>query len=335
MNPHYTRRTCSSLLLVLLALVALLTSACSDPHANSWSGYAEGDYVYVAAPLGGRLETVAVVAGQTVSKGAPLFQLEAESERAARAEAARRLASATAQAADLDSGKRSAEIAVLRAQLTQAQASAQLAGDDLARQQKLLVQGFAPQARVTDATTTLRQAQAHVDELQAALQVAQLPARSDERNSARANVEAAREVLHENQWRNDQKQQSAPATALVSEVFFQPGEYIAAGQPVVALLPSANIKARFFVPEADLAPLRLGQTVELRCDACSAPIMAHITRIATQPEYTPPVIYSNAQRSKLVYMVEATPDATHAEQPLKPGQPLDVARTAASAASQP
>jgi HlyD family secretion protein len=48
-----------------------------------------------------------------------------------------------------------------------------------------------------------------------------------------------------------------------------------------------------------------------------------VTRVATQPEYTPPVIYSNAQRSKLVFMVEAKPSPQDAER-LKPGQPLDV-----------
>lgn len=317
----------SVFLLSVLGVLSGALTACKDNAAPSWSGYAEGDYVYVAAPLPGRLEAVAVVAGQTVRQGDALFRLEAESEAATRAEAMRRLASASAQAANLDSGKRSAEIAVIRAQLAQAQASAKLASDDLERQQKLLTQGFVAQARVDDAVTTQQLTRAHVDELQAALQVAQLPARDDERSSARANVEAAREVLHENQWRADQKQQAAPVQAEVSDVFYQPGEYIAAGQPVVALLPAGNIKARFFVPEADLAPLRLGQAVRLRCDACASPITAHISRIATQPEYTPPVIYSNEQRSKLVYMIEALPDPARATE-LKPGQPLDIDRDA-------
>ena len=193
----------------------------------------------------------------------------------------------------------------------------------------MLTQGFVSRARVDDATTQLSLAHARVTELNAALQVAQLPARTDERSAQHANAQAAAEVLHQNAWRTRQKQQSAPAAALVAEVFFQPGEWVGAGQPVLSLLPPANTKARFFVPESDLASVHPGQRVTLACDGCGTPIEAQITRVATQPEYTPPVIYSNAQRSKLVFMVEAKPSAQDAPR-LKPGQPLDVRRSASS-----
>jgi HlyD family secretion protein len=311
-------------LAALIPVVAAL-SACSDKPAAAWSGYAEGDYVYIAAPLAGRLDTVQVTAGQRVDKGAALFTLDAESENAARDEAAARLAGAQAQTANLDKGKRAEEIAVMQAQLTQAQASAALAGQDLQRQQQLIAQGFVSKARVDDATVTLHQAQARVTELQASLRVARLPARVDERTASQASANAASEVLRQSQWRTVQKQQMAPADALVADVFFQPGEFIAAGQPVVSLLPPQNIKARFYVPESDLASIKPGQTVALHCDGCASPIVAHISRIATQPEFTPPVIYSNAQRSKLVFMVEALPEPADATK-LKPGQPLEVGR---------
>jgi HlyD family secretion protein len=91
----------------------------------------------------------------------------------------------------------------------------------------------------------------------------------------------------------------------------------------VALLPPGNIKARFYVPQAQLPSIALGQKVMLHCDGCGAPLEARVTRIATQPEYTPPVIYSNAQRAKLVFLVEAKPVPAAATR-LHPGQPLDV-----------
>ena len=314
-------------LLPLLPLVWGL-SACSDKSPTAWSGYAEGDYVYIAAPLAGRLESVAVQAGQTVAKEAVLFALDAESERAARDEAAARLVSARAQAANTDKGKRSDEIAVTAAQLTQAQATATLAHHELTRQQQLVAQGFISQARMDDATTAVAQAQARVAELTAALRVARLPARVDERAANQASATAASEVLRQTEWRTTQKQQRAPVRALVADVFFRPGEFVPAGQPVLALLPPENIKVRFYVPEAALASIAAGQSVLLSCDGCGAPIAAHVTRIATQAEYTPPVIYSNAQRAKLVFMVEAKPDAPASVQ-LHPGQPLDVRPAAA------
>ena len=98
---------------------------------------------------------------------------------------------------------------------------------------------------------------------------------------------------------------------------------------MVSLLPPGNIKARFFVPQQDLATIHPGQGVTLSCDGCGAPIAARVSRVATAPEYTPPVIYSNAQRSKLVFMVEAKPSPQDAVR-LKPGQPLDVRARAAA-----
>jgi len=87
------------------------------------------------------------------------------------------------------------------------------------------------------------------------------------------------------------------------------------------------------VPQHELGSLGVGQRVTIQCDGCGTPIAARIDFIATQAEYTPPVIYSNAQRSRLVFMVEARPDAKDGER-LKPGQPVDVRRepTAASGA---
>jgi HlyD family secretion protein len=307
---------------LLCCSTIVLAAACSEAPSTSWSGYAEGDYIYIAAPLSGRLDSLAVREGQNVAKKALLFALDADAERAASDEAVARMASARAQAANLDKGRRSDEIAVTQAQLTQAQASAAFAQSELARAQQLVAQGFVSKSRIDDAATVVKQAQARVAELEAALKVANLPARIDERAATQASAKAASDVLRQSKWRESQKQQTAPLDALVSEVFFRVGEFVPAGQPVLSLLPPGHIKARFFVPEAELPKVKPGQGVLLSCDGCAAPISAHISRVATQVEFTPPVIYSNAQRAKLVYLVEARPDA--AASGLHPGQPLDV-----------
>ena len=231
-----------------LLSIALLLTACAKPGATGWSGYAEGDYVYVAAPLGGALTTLAVQRGQSVAKDAALFALDSASERAAREEAAARAQSARAQAANTDKGRRGDEIAVTQAQLEQARAQAALAASELARVQQLVTQGFLSPSKLDDARAGANQSQARVAELNAALRVARLPARADERSAADALSEAARSALAQSQWREAQKQQHAPADALVADTFFRIGEWVNAGQPVVALLPPTAIRARFFVP---------------------------------------------------------------------------------------
>jgi HlyD family secretion protein len=307
--------------LVSSLLALCLLAACGHSDEGTWPGYAEADYLYVASPLAGTLSALSVAAGQQVARGNPLFALESEAEKAAREEANARLEAARYQAENTDKGKREPEVAINQAQLAQARAQAGLAQHDLTRKRELATRGFISKAQVDEAEATLAQAQAHARELSSVVQVARLPARADERAAADAQVEAARQVLKQAEWRQQQKIQSAPADAQVADTFFRPGEFIAAGQPVLALLPPGSIKARFYVPEPDLPSLSLGQTVLLECDGCGAPIAARVTHIATRPEYTPPIIYSNSQRSKLVFMAEAHPGPADAAR-LKPGQPL-------------
>jgi HlyD family secretion protein len=300
-----------------------VAAGCGGKQDAPWSGYAEADYVYVASPLAGTLSVLHVQAGQRVSRGKPLFALESEAEKAARSEADARLEAARYQAENTDKGKREPEVAVNQAQLSQARAQAELAQHDLTRKRELVAKGFISRAQLDEAQATLAQAQARVRELTSMVEVARLPARADERAAADAQVEAARQALRQSVWREQQKEQAAPADAQVADTFFRPGEFVAAGQPVVALLPPGNLKARFYVPEAQLSTVALGQDVLLQCDGCGAPIAARVTHIATRPEYTPPVIYSNSQRSKLVFMAEALPAPADATR-LRPGQPLEV-----------
>lgn len=314
---------------VLAAAVAALACACTPAPPAAWSGYVEGDYVYVSAPIGGTLVALSVQAGQDVKRGAALFALDPEPEQAARDEALARLASARAEAADADKGRRPDEIAVTSGQLAQARAAEMLARSELARAQELLVQRFVSEARVDDARSSFAQAQARVRELEAAERVTRLPARADTRSAAAARAEAAQQALRQSEWRERQTRALAPADAQVADTYFRPGEVVTAGQPVVALLPPPNVKARFFVPEAEIATLAAGQAVALSCDGCGAPIAARVTHIATRAEYTPPVIYSNVQRAKLVFLVEARPAPADAPR-LRPGQPLDVRRAAAA-----
>ena len=65
---------------------------------------------------------------------------------------------------------------------------------------------------------------------------------------------------------------------------------------------------------------RAGRTVAIHCDGCAADVPARITYVSSEAEYTPPVIYSNESRTKLVFMIEARPAAGDAPK-LHPGQP--------------
>src|SRR5262249_45655025 len=108
----------------------------------------------------------------------------------------------------------------------------------------------------------------------------------------------------------------------VQQIYFRQGEMVAAGRPVLALLPPENLKVRFFVPEAKLPEIALGDLVRVNCDGCAGDLTARVSFISRTAEYTPPVIYSLEERSKLVFLIEARPDQP---EKVRVGQPVSVA----------
>ena len=308
----------------LAALLAATVAGCGDaPPQDRLQGYAEGEYVRVASPFAGQLAKLAVKRGDQVKADEPLFTLEQENEAAQRREAADRLARAQAQLANLQKAKRPSEIEAVRAELAQAEANLKLAEANLKRNEQLHREHFISGERLDDVRNQAARARGEVEEMRAQLATARLAARPDEIRAAEAEVAAARASLAQADWRLAQKAQRSPQTALVQDTMFVQGEWVPAGAPVVNLLPPANLKVRFFVPEAQLGALKLGQPVTLACDGCAGPIPAQITFIAPQAEYTPPVIYSRERREKLVFLVEARPAAADAPK-LHPGQPVEV-----------
>jgi HlyD family secretion protein len=144
-----------------------------------------------------------------------------------------------------------------------------------------------------------------------------------------ASVAANRAALEMAEWRLAQRRVVAPSGGRVADVLARPGETMAAGSPVVSLLPTGNIFVRFFVPEPLLSTIHLGDRVALACDGCASDLSARVSFISPQAEYTPPLIYSESSKAKLVFIVEARPSREQAVR-LNPGQPIEV-RPAGSA----
>jgi len=309
----------------LLLLAIVLSGGCTDKGENTFQGYVEGEFVYVASPLGGRLEVLSVRRGQTVKVGDPLFQLEKDSETAAVREALERMRQAQNRLADLQKGKRPTEIAALEARLKEAEAALQLSEETLRRREKLYGEGSIAMEDLDRARTAQERDAARVRETRADLETARLGGRADEILAAKAEAQAAVAKVEQTRWNLDQKVQPAPRQGLVFDTLFRVGEWVPAGRPVVVLLPPENIKLRFFVPERVVGSLAVGEQVFVSFDAGGIPIQATVTYVSPEAEYTPPVIYSSQSRAKLVFMVEARPDPGAADR-LHPGQPVDVRR---------
>lgn len=289
-----------------------------------FQGYVEADYIRVGPVLQGLLTERPVMRGDRVEAGALLFAQDAGADRASRDEAAARIAEAEARLANLEAAARPTEIAQAEAQLEEQRALLARAGIDLRRAEELATRAVVTrqaldQARAEFGATAARTAAAEARLAQLRLSLG----RQTEIAAQRAVLAQARAQLAQAEWRLAQRRVVAPVAALVNEVYSWPGETLNAGTPVVSLLPPGNVLVRFFVPEAALPGLRQGTAVAIACDACPPGLQGAVSFVSPQAEYTPPVIFSEATRGKLSYLIEARP---HGAEPglLKPGQPVTI-----------
>jgi len=286
-------------------------------------GYMEADLVLVGSEQGGRIATLDVQEGDHVKTGDPIFTLESSEQEAAVAAAKSRVTEAEARLADAEAEvQRPREIEVLQSALTRAQAMLKQSSLNLDRIQALYDKGWVSKAQLDDAVAQHDSNHAAVAEAEKRIEAAKLPGRSGVIDQAAASVTEARHALDEAEKNLAKRQVFAPTNGSIEEVYFRPGEVVNAGQGVVALLPPGNLKARFFVSELDRAKLRVGEIVKISCDGCPPGLTARINFIARDAEFTPPVIFSEEQRKKLVFLVEARPQDEAAE--LTAGQPITV-----------
>ena len=304
-------------------LVAML-SGCQSTEEQRFQGYVEAEPILVAAQQSGQLTSLTVQRGDEIKTGAPLFSQDQSTEAASVSQAQAQLAQAQAQLDNLATGKRPPEIAAIAAQVQDAEARRTLSAEQLSRQKALVAKGFVSAESLDQARTQLARDDATLAQMKAQLAAARLPGRKDERAGARAQVLASQAVLDQGTIKLGQKSQLSPVAGQVQDIFYRTGEWASPGQVIVSILPAENIKVRFFVPETSLGALRTGQHVAVRCDGCPASMPATIRFISPTAEYTPPVLYSEKNRHRLVYMVEAWPQPKDAAQ-LHPGQPVDVA----------
>jgi HlyD family secretion protein len=308
----------------LLSLCALaLTAACTNGKPSSFQGYVEGEFVHVASGVAGRLQHLLVQRGQTVETATPLFELESDQETAAVRQADEAVSASRAQLADLGSGKRSAELAVIEAQLAQAAASERQSASQLARDTAQLDAGGISRMQLEASRARHDVDAARVRELSGQLEVAHMAARPEQIRAQSSQVAAASAALDQSRRRLDEKHVVAAQGGVIVDTLFREGEWVPAGSPVVRMLPPANLKVRFFVPQTAVSQFPVGRPVAVHCPGCDKPIAGTVTYVSTEPEYTPPVIYSNDTREKLVFLIEARPEAAAAAS-LHPGQPVDV-----------
>lgn len=268
---------------IIVISLALLSAACCERPPQPMQGYGEADYLYLSAQDTGVIDDVFVREGDVVQAEQQVFVLD------------RRRLALSAQSASASSAAAAAAIRTAVAQAALAQANYD-------RSLQLFERGFYSQARLDNDRAARDAANATLAQVRR------------EAGAAGAASGLARE-------RVDDLVVRAPAAGTIEQIFLRAGELAATGQPIVALLTPENMKVRFFAPQALLAELTVGARVLVSCDGCAEPLPARVSFIASEPQFTPPVIYSLDQREKLVFLVEARLETPG---PIRPGMPVDV-----------
>ncbi len=302
----------SSLKAASLSFLALLGLA--NPESATYQGYAEGEYVLAAPQIAGTLTELNVRRGQKVKEGEALFALEHAAETAALEQASAKAERSQATLEDLLKAKWSARTGRShRLRRDQAKAAFDLATITYERDLKQLKASAVSQAAVDTDKANMDQARARLDEAEAAIASGVKASAATTRSARPRPMSRPRKPP----WRpiggSTRNAARPPPTRLFSTRFTARASssrrvrpscrlFFAAGQhqgPVFRAGSQTGHASR-----RDESPHRLHRLQ-------ANPVPPRTFYVSPKAEYTPPELYNNRDnRERLLFMLEATPDAT-------------------------
>jgi len=146
--------------------------------------------------------------------------------------------------------------------------------------------------------------------------------RTEQVEQARAQLKVAEEALAQARINLGYTLLTAPMDGMVLSENVEPGEYVAAGTPVVTIGRLDPLWLRAYIAESDLGRVKLGQAARVTTDTYPGrEYPGTVTFIAQDAEFTPKNVQTEQERVKLVYRIKITlPNPDHE---LKPGMPAD------------
>lgn len=307
--------------IVILVISLTLLPGCGN-NDKVMHGYVEARLHYLSSSNIGKVTKLYVTRGQSVKAGDLIFTLEEEPYKSSMKQSQYALQESLSNLQDISKGLRPSEIDQIVAQIDQEQARLKFARKTQERRKKLVESKSIDEQSLDQSIQDLDVALGSLAELRAKLETGKLPAREDQIFAAKARVEEAQANLTKSEWYISKNTIRAPENGIIYDNYYELGEEVPANSPVVSLLVARDIKALFFIPENKVSTIKYGQKINITCDGCAKTFVGTISYISPEAEFTPPVIYSNESKAKLVYRVEValSPEDTltlHAGQPIE------------------
>lgn len=291
------------------------------------TGTIETTTVIVSFKVPGRLKERLVDEGQQVKAGqivARLEDVELKDERAVRSADQQ---AAQAALADLKAGSRQEEIAATAATLARLKAEAERSAQDAMRAEALFKKEVIPRKELDGARAARDAAAAAVREGEQRLQLSKAGPRPDAVRAAQARLEGATASRSLADTRLSQAVLAAPLSGTVLAKHAEPGEMLAPGSPVMTIARLDEVWVRAYLPETQLGRVTLGQQVKVVSDTWKGrSYLGTVSFIASEAEFTPRNVQTEAERVKLVYRIKIT--IKNPQQELKPGMPVDAVLSA-------
>ncbi len=314
---------------LLLSVVSLLTVGFFLPagetgqRTRTFAGVVESDLLLLSTDVGGPLVAVTVEDGETVDAGEVIARIDDRRAAAVlkRAEAERD-AAAAALARARGRQRRDVDVAVLEARRARAAARLDQARARLERITRLKERGVVSLAEHERAVLAVSEHETVLAEAEREIAAALAPSISGEIEAAKARLSAAEAVVDEARVTLERHVVRAPGAGRVHRVLHRAGETVGPAAPLVSLLPAGSQEVIFYAAPDERVLLPAGTAVTVACEGCPAGLEARVSHLALEPEYTPPVMFSESRSARLVYRVTARfrPGVS----PPPPGQPVAV-----------
>ena len=275
MTESNTKKVNKPVLLSAAAVACLLVLGVgfwmgTHPSEEPLYGVMQAKTVDVAAKVTGRVETLPIHEGDTVSSGQLLMTLDIPEVEAKLKEVEALKSAATARQSLVDEGARPQEIRAAKAQMQRAQAGQELAQKTFNRVHALYREGLISKQKHDEALAQKKSA----DELLAAAKeqydIALTGARTQEKQAATALTAQATGGVEQVESLVKEKNVTSPIASEISRIYVEIGEVAAAGLPLATLVDLSDQWAVFNIREDDLPKITKGAVLSAEIPALNA-----------------------------------------------------------------